>query len=146
MEIIQAAIVTFTKPYFTYDETTNIVRHYPTNVEPGNTSVTSIFLTDKYFEANTLAEVEAEFTRLGFTIPEANPWDFPELPLRLFLSDTDLLDIFALYPAMSMFIDTMKDTTVKRNKGRWVYLSEVYPEHQAMFSAYSSFVLENRPF
>lgn len=145
MEIIQAAIVTFTRPYFTYNETTNTVRHYPTNVEPGSTSVTSIFLTDKYFEANTIEEVEAEFTRLGFTRPEDNPWDFSELPLRIFLSDTDLLDIFALYPAMTTFVDSMKERTVKRNKGRWIYLNEIYPEHQAMFSSYPSFILENRP-
>lgn len=144
MEIIQAAIVTFSKPFFTYNKNTNTVRHYPTNVESGSTHVTSMFLTDDYFESDTLENVNAEFLRLGFSFPEENPWEF-DLPLRLFLSDTDLLDIFGLYTEMTSFIDLMKDTTVKRSKGRWIYLSELYPEHQALFSSYPSFILEKNP-
>lgn len=94
--------------------------------------------------------VMADFDKEGFQMPEENPWDIQSV-LRIFLDDTDLVDMLKDYPAMSPYIESVKETTIKRNGGRWIYLSELYPEHKSLFEQidpatnlkkYKSFVYE----
>ena len=71
-------------------------------------------------------------------------WDYPEKPLRIKLSDSDIVQLFKDIPPFRDYIDTMSDTTVARNGNQCIYLSEVYEDHKALLSNYSSFSLDER--
>ena len=70
-------------------------------------------------------------------------WDFDK-PIRIILSDSDIVQLFKDIPPFRDYIDSMGDTTVSRNGNQYIYLSEVYPEHQALLGNYSSYSLDER--
>jgi hypothetical protein len=145
METLRPAFVVFRKPYFIYNKVTNEVRVYPTIVEPNSSDATTLdYEVEKPIEFDTIEEVMAEFDRLGFVMPESDNWDYPEKPLRIKLSDSDIVQLFKNIPPFRDYIDSMSDTTVARNSCQYIYLSEVYPEHKALLSTYSSFSLDER--
>lgn len=145
MKTIQAAIVSFSKSYFIYSD---IVKVYPTIVDSGSESISSLLIGDLFFEADTIEEVIAEFDRLGFVMPEENAWDFPEEPLRISFISDELLDLMAAINGLSDFIDVVKDTSIKRNGRRYIYLNELYPAHEQLFLSSPicpSYLKEERP-
>lgn len=142
MRTIQAAIVGFSKPFFTYNA--NGYKHLPTQVESGSESISTLESGDQYFEADTIEQVMAEFDRLGFVMPEIDQWDFPELPLRISMTFEDWTNLITDIPDFAMMVTAFKDTMINRNDRRYFYLSEVYPEHEAIFSSYQSYLKESR--
>lgn len=146
MKTITAAIVTFDRPFFTYSK--EGLKQLPFNVEQKSETTTTLLVGDSFFEADTIEEVIAEFDRLGFVMPEDNTWDFLEEPLRIsFLSD-ELLDLMAAINGLSDFIDVVKETSIKRNGRRYIYLNELYPAHEQLFlnsPICKSYLKEDRP-
>jgi hypothetical protein len=85
-------------------------------------------ITDKTYE-----ELKAE-----------QEWDYEDKPLRIVLSDSDIVQLFKDIPPFRDYIDSMSDTTVARNGNQYIYLDEVYPQHEQLLANYSSFMKENR--
>ena len=143
MKILKEAIVEIDKPFFIYNKVEMKVKVYPKPIKVGSTSVTTFDPTvDEVVIMDTIEEVNAEFESLGFKVLELDMWDYPAQIIRVFLSDTDLMDMLSTYPQFSPFIEMVKDTTIKRNGGRWIYLSELFPEHKELFGSYTSFKYE----
>lgn len=134
MKTIQAAIVTFSKPFFTYSK--DGVKQYPTMVEPQSESTSALMIGDSFFEADTIEEVMVEFDRLGFVMPEQDAWDFPERSLRLAIPNDDLTEIIKVRPTITGMLDILKDFIVVRNRTQLIYLEEIYPEDRIQFANY----------
>ena len=142
MRIIQAAIVSFSTPFFIYNK--DGIKQLPTWVENGSESITSLCVGDTYFEAPTINEVMEEFTRLGFVMPEENTWDFPERQMRATVKDVDMLTILKTYPEMIGLLDILKDFIIQRNGSQVIYLNELYPEHRAILEGNGA-IVETKP-
>jgi hypothetical protein len=78
-------------------------------------------------------------------MPEQDVWDYPEKPLRIILSDSDVVNLFKIAPEFMDFIDSFKEFTIPRNGNQYIYLEEVYPQHDAVLKALClSYVVEQR--
>ena len=139
MKTIQAAIVTFNKPFFTYNN--DGVKQLPFNVEVGGETTIALMVGDSYFEANTIEEVMAEFDRLGFTMPEQDIWDCPERPLRLAIPNDEMTEIIKQVPSVVQKLELLKDFIIVRNRTQYIYLEEIYQDDNVLFANY----IQNRP-
>jgi len=136
MRTIQVAIVSFQKPFFTYNE--KGCKHLPTSVDAGSEAISTLENGDQYFEGDTIEEVMAEFDRLGFVMPEDDQWDFPERKIKVSIPDSNLLDMLKAYPELIGFLDILKEFIIKRNGNQLIYLEEIYPEHKELFNAFGA--------
>lgn len=91
------------------------------------------FITDEWLNSNLVEE-----------LPEDWNWPFPQ-QLRIRISDVDIVDLLSNYSEFIGFIDTMKDTTVKSDGYRYIYLSVLYPEHEYILSQLPSYLKEEKP-
>ena len=139
MKTIQAAIVTFNKPFFTYNS--EGVKQLPFDVKNGSETTTALMVGDSYFEADTIEEVMVEFDRLGFVMPEEGVWDFPERYLRLAIPNDDMTEIIKQVPTIVQTLEYLKDFIVVRNRTQYIYLSEIYPDDKVLFANY----IQQRP-
>ena len=139
MKTIQAAIVTFNKPFFTYNN--DGVKQLPFNLSGGSEITTALMIGDSYFEADTIEEIMVEFDRLGFVMPEEDVWDFPERYLRLAIPNDDMTEIIKQVPTIVQTLEYLKDFIVVRNRTQYIYLSEIYPDDKVLFANY----IQQRP-
>ena len=136
------------KPHYIWGYDSNnqkVLKKVPTIPDPVYPDMVGMGATDVLVIRETIEEVMSEFERLGFIMPEEDVWDFPEKPLRVKLSDTDVTDLLVEYSDFIPFIESMKDNTIKRNSYRFIYITELYPEHEAILKLYASYSLEYRP-
>lgn len=137
-----------TKPFYVWAviDGQKVCIQLPTipNTDPSSKTTIAYNPSHRLVAKETIEEVMADFDNEGFVMPDQDTWDFPEKPLRIKLSDSDITDLLTTTPEFIGYIDLMKDTTVKRNGNRYIYLSEVYPEHKALLSKYSSYSLDER--
>ena len=134
MRTIQAAIVAFNKPFFTYNS--EGVKQLPFDVKNGSETTTALMVGDSYFEADTIEEVMAEFDRLGFIMPDEDVWDFSERPLRLAIPNDEMTEIIKQFPSVVQKLELLKDFIVVRNRTQFIYLEEIYPDDQVLFANY----------
>ena len=139
MKIIQAAIVTFDKPFFTYND--KGYKQLPMDVQLGSECTTSLIIGDLFFEAPTLEEVMTEFNRLGFVMPDEDVWDYPERPLRLAIPNDDMTEIIKQVPTIVLKLDILKDFITVRNRTQYIYLEYIEPDDKVLFGKY----LQDRP-
>lgn len=145
MQQLGAVLTVFDKPFYVwgYDEKGNkVVKVLPTIADSVNKSAVGLLIYDTPVEKSTIEEVMADFEANGFVMPEQDTWDFPLRKIRVFMTDSDYLDILTEHPDLLSFFDVLKDFIVKRNGGRWIYLEELFDEHRFIFIQYGSAKIE----
>lgn len=73
---------------------------------------------------------------------EYTPWDFNTLPLRISMSFRDWTSLISDYPEMAGLVTVFKETMVDHGMRKYIYLAELYPEHEAILGEYKSFLKE----
>ena len=73
---------------------------------------------------------------------EYTPWDFNTLPLRISMSFRDWTSLISDYPEMAGLVTAFKETMVDHGMRKYIYLTELYPEHEAILGEYKSFLKE----
>lgn len=56
----------------------------------------------------------------------------------------DWIKLIENIPDIAQLITSFKDTMINRNNRKYFYLSEIYTEHEVIFSQYQSYLKENR--
>lgn len=56
----------------------------------------------------------------------------------------DWTNLITDVPDMAIMVTNFKDTIVNQNDRKYIYLQELYPEHEVLFSNYQLFLKENK--
>jgi hypothetical protein len=73
-------------------------------------------------------------------------WDFAERPIRIFLSDSDLVSLLKEHNGFINKIEILRDFIVPENLGQYIYLEEVYEGDGELLGQFLSFVFETNPY